>query len=164
MPPGPQPNGAARSRSTALPVFAILFATAALVLSAWTWWQARTPGYDEAMQTAAKDTACAAYKQVHTGVDTNTHLSPPGGDADVTSVLAVAANARVSLLGGGQYVLAALQPATPPEIADPARQFGMMLMRFGAAATAGAPDDDPGQQALKRDIDGVSAILDGLCG
>lgn len=164
MPPGPQPIGAARSRSTALSVFALLLATAALALSAFTWWQARTPGYDEATRTAAKDSVCTAYKQVRAGVDTNTHLSPPGGDADVTSVLAVAANARVSLLGGGQYVLAAVAPATPAEIADPARRFGMRLMEFGAAATAGAPDDDPGQQALKRDIDAVSASLDGLCG
>ncbi|MGE2713146.1 hypothetical protein ACQI4L_03715 [Mycolicibacterium litorale] len=165
MPPGPQPYGAARSRSTALAVVACLIAVAALALAGWTWWQARTaPTYDPADQTAAKDTACRAYAQVRTGVATNTHLESPGGDQDVTGVLAVAANARVSLMGGGQYVLASVEPATPPELAQAMRQFGMKLMQFGAAATAGAPDDDPGQESLKRDLDGLNATLDGLCG
>ncbi|WP_193044791.1 hypothetical protein [Mycolicibacterium baixiangningiae] len=165
MPPGPQPNGAARSRSTALAVVACLIATAALALSGWTWWQVRTaPTYDAADQTAAKDSACAAFAQVRTGVATNTHLESPGGDSDVTGVMAVAANARVALMGGGQYLLASMEPATPPELAEPLRQFGMKLMEFGAAATAGAPDDDPGQRALKRDLDGLNATLDGLCG
>ena len=164
MPPGPQPIGAARSRSTALSLLACLIATAALALSVWTWWQARTPTYDEDSQAAAKDTACAAYTQVRTGVATNTHLASPGGDEDVTGVLAVAANARVALMGGGQYLLDILDPATPPELAGPMRQFGIKLMQFGAAATAGAPDGDPGQQALKRDLDALNATLDGLCG
>lgn len=78
-------------------------------------------------------------------------------------MLAVAANARVSLMGGGQYLLASVQPATPADIAEAVRQFGMKLMQFGAAATAGAPDDDPGQQALKRDLDALNSTLDGLC-
>ncbi len=163
MPPGPQPIGAARSRSTALSVIACLIATAALILSVWTWWQARPPSYDAAAQAGAKDTACAAYTQVRTGVATNTHLASPGGDDDVTGVLAVAANARVALMGGGQYLLDILDPATPPELAAPIRQFGMKLMQFGTAATAGAPDSDPGQQALKRDLDVLDATIDGLC-
>lgn len=164
MPPGPQPNGAGRSRSTALSVVACLLALAALIVSVWTWWQGRPPGFDEATRAAARDATCAAYSQVHTGVATNTHLAPPGGDADVTGVLAVAANARVALLGGGEYVLASVEPATPPEVAQAARHFGRKLMQFGAAATAGAPDDDPGQQNLKREIDDAAATLDGLCG
>ena len=40
----------------------------------------------------------------------------------------------------------------------------MKLMQFGASATAGLPDSDPGQQTLKRDLDGLNATLDGLCG
>lgn len=164
MPPGPQPNGAVRSRSTALALFALLLALAALALSGWTWWQGRAPSYDPADQAIAKDTTCRAYQQVRTGVDTNTHLAPPGGDADVTSVLAVAANARVALLGGGQYLLDTVTPATPPDLAAASRDFGMTLMQFGAAAVAGAPDDDPDQQARKRDLDGLEATLDGMCG
>ncbi|WP_216636389.1 hypothetical protein [Mycobacterium sp. IS-1496] len=164
MPPGPQPIGAARSRSTALAVLACLIATAALILSVWTWWQDRTPRYDEATRAAAQDSACAAYTQVSTGVATNTHLASPGGDDDVTGVLAVAANARVALMGGGQYLLTTLDPATPPQLADAVRKFGTKLMQFGAAATAGAPDGDPGQQALKRDLDALHATLDGFCG
>lgn len=163
MPLGPQQIGAARSPSTALSALACIIATAALAVSVWTWWQARPASYDQATQAAAADAACAAYTQVRTGVETNTHLASPGGDGDVTGALAVAANARVALTGGGQYLLDILDPATPPELAAPIRQFGMKLMQFGAAATAGAPDSDPGQQALKRDLDVLDATIDGLC-
>jgi hypothetical protein len=163
MPPGPQPIGAARSRSTALSVLACLIATAALILSVWTWWQARTPNHDQATQLAAKDTTCAAYSQVRTGVAGNTHLASPGGDDDVTGALAVAANARVALMGGGQYLLDTVDPATPPELAAAIREFGMKLMQFGAAAIAGVPDSDPGQQGLKGDLDALNATIGGLC-
>lgn len=165
MPPGPHHHGDARPRgATALAAVALVFGVAALTLSLWTWWQSRTPSYDEATRAAAGDAACTAYRTVRTGVATNTNLQSPGGDADVTGVLATAANARVALLGGGQYVLSTVEPATPPDVASAAEDFGHALMRFGAAALAGAPDDDPAQQALQREIDALDTRLQRLCG
>ncbi|WP_245234242.1 hypothetical protein [Mycobacterium sp. PS03-16] len=154
-----------RSRgATALAAVALVFGTAALALSAWTFWQSRTPSYDDAARTAAGDAVCTAYATVRTGVATNTHLRSPGGDADVTGVLATAANARVALLGGGQYLLSTIGPATPPELASAAEDFAHTLMRFGAAAMAGAPEDDPAQQALEREIDDLNGRVQELCG
>ena len=164
--PGDTTGNARRSRSgTILSAVAIVLATAALALGGYTWFQSRsTEEYSVEQQAAAKATACAAYATVRTGVATNTNLAAPSGGADVTGSLAVAANARVALIGGGQYVVARVDPATPAELADPLRQFGNKLMDVGAAATAGALNTDPGQAGLLRDIDALNSTLEGLCG
>lgn len=142
-----------------------LLAAAALTLSIINWLDARsTPDYTVEQQAAAKTTACGAYSTVRTGVASNTNVAAPGGDGDVTGALAVAANARIALIGGGQYVLARVDPATPTELAEPLRLFGNKLMDFGAAATAGALNTDPGQAALLADIDGLNGHLQQLCG
>ena len=57
--------------------------------------------------------------------------------------MAVAANARVALYDGGQYLLARLQPDTPPELADAIRKFANNLMDIGARSTSGIPNSDP---------------------
>lgn len=145
--------------------FALVIAIAALALAGWTWWQSRTePSYSAEQQTAAKDAVCRAFVSVRTGVATNTHLQPPGGDSDVTGTMAAAANARGALMDGGQYLLARLEPATPPDLADAVRRFANGLLDFGAAATAGAPNDDPGQTARQRDLDSQSDALNKMCG
>lgn len=142
--------------------FATLMAAAALALSIITWLEVRsTPEYTPEQQAAAKTRACAAYATVRTGVATNTNVASP--DGGVTGSLAVAANARIALIGGGEYVLARIDPATPAELADPLRQFADKLMDFGAAATAGALNTDPGQAALLAEIDGLNGTLGQLC-
>ena len=57
-----------------------------------------------------KGSICEAFNVIRNGVQINTNLQPPGGPEDVTGSMAVAANARVSLYDGGQYLLARLQP------------------------------------------------------
>lgn len=146
-----------------LAAFACVVAAAALVVAVFTWWQSgRATEYTVEQQAAAKDTACAAYGTVRTGVATNTNLAT--SDGDVTGALAAAANARVSLIGGGQYVLARLGPATPAELAEPLQEFGDVLMDFGAAATAGALNTDPAQAARLQQIEALNGTLQGLCG
>lgn len=158
------PNGAQRSRGALiLAGFAVLLAAAALALWVYTWLQSRSVvEYTPEQQAAAQSTACSAYSTVRTGVANNTNLASP--DGGVTGALAVAANARVALIGGGQYVLARVEPATPTELADPLRGFGNKLMDFGAAATAGALNTDPGQVALLAEIDALNTTLGQLCG
>lgn len=163
--PGTVTGAPRRSRSgTILAGFAFILAAAALVISVLTWLQTRGVDYSAEEQAAAQATACDAYATVRTGVATNTNLSAPGGGADVAGSLAVAANARVALIGGGQYLLARLDPATPPELADSLREFGTKLMDFGAAATAGAVETDPAQEALLREIDTLNVALAQQCG
>jgi hypothetical protein len=149
---------------TVVGVLALIISTMALLVWGYTWWRSyESSQYSVAQHDAATALACAAYDTVRTGVATNTNLAAPGGAADVTGSLAVAANARVALIGGGQYVLARIDPATPAELADPLEKFGNKLMDFGAAATAGALNTDPGQTALLRDIDALNGTLEGLC-
>ena len=153
--------------ATVLAVLALIVAFAALALAGWTWWQSRarpTYTYTDAERAAARDSACSAYASVRTAVDTNTNLQPPGGDDDVTGALAVAANARVALIGGGQYLLTRIGPATPPELAAAMRDLGNKLMDFGAAAAAGARNTDPAQASLLRDIGTANDTLGKLCG
>ncbi|MBO0678690.1 hypothetical protein JRC04_14570 [Mycolicibacterium sp. S2-37] len=164
--PAPDHVHTARSgRTGVLAGLALVLAVAALALSGWTWWQSRAePTYSESQQSAAKDSVCGAFSSVRTGVATNTHLTPPGGDGDVTGALATAANARGALMDGGQYLLTRLEPATPPELADAVRRFANGLLDFGAAATAGAQNTDPAQEALSRELDTLSSRLGELCG
>ena len=63
----------------------------------------------------------------------STQISPLTGL--VSNILA--ANARLSLYDGGQYLLARLDPATLPELSDAVKKFSNLLMDIGASATAG---------------------------
>ena len=119
--------------------------------------------YSDSQRADAKAKACAAFDMVRRGVSRNTSLVIPGGEGDVAGTLAVAANARIALYDGGQYLLARLDPATPQELADTATGFANTLMDIGAAATAGSLDSDPDQTARLRSADEANVKLDQLC-
>ncbi|UXA20322.1 hypothetical protein [Mycobacterium sp. SMC-4] len=121
------------------------------------------PDYTEAQRTDAVAAVCQAFEMVRTAVATNTNTEPPGGSTDVAGALAAAANARVALLDGGQYLLARLEPATPADLADEIRRFANQLMDIGAAATAGVSNSDPVQAARLADAEAASATLSARC-
>jgi hypothetical protein len=77
--------------------------------------------------------------------------------------MAVAANARVSLYDGGQYLLARLQPDTPTDLADAVRKFANNLMDIGARSTSGIPNSDPGQAARLKEADEANKSLNDQC-
>ncbi len=110
-----------------------------------------------------KGSVCEAFTVVRNGVQINTNLQPPGGPEDVTGSMAVAANARLALYDGGQYLLARLQPNTPPELADAVRKFANNLMDIGARSTTGIPNSDPGQAARLKEADSANAKITELC-
>jgi hypothetical protein len=161
-----------RDRSqVALAVVAVI-AVVAVGLAAWALLRpapsssadnAGTSTYTDAQRADSKAKICTAFNTVRTGVSQNTNLTPPGGPEDVTGALAVAANARLSLYDGGQYLLARLDPATAPELADPVRAFGNALMDIGAAATAGAQNSDPQQATRLREADAANTTISNLC-
>ena len=122
-----------------------------------------SPNYSDAQRADAKQKICTATDLVRKGVSLNTNLQPPGGPEDVTGSLAVAANARVALYDGGQYLLARLDPTTPPELADAVKKFGNLLMDIGAAATAGQQNTEPEQMARLKDADATNTTITGLC-
>lgn len=119
--------------------------------------------YTDAQRADAKAKVCAVFATVRKGVSQNTNLQAPGGPEDMVGNLAVAANARLALFDGGQYLLARVEPATPPELADAVRSFANTLMDIGAAATAGALNTDPDQAARLRDAEAVNGTVVKLC-
>jgi hypothetical protein len=156
------------SRTPLLAVFIV----ALIALGLATWALLRPPphvssagdgvAYTDAQRAEGKTTICSAFDTVRKGVTLNTNLQAPDG-ADVVGSLAVAANARVSLYDGGQYLLARLAPATAPELADAVRSFANNLMDIGAAATAGVVNSEPAQAARLRDADALNTTIVGLC-
>ncbi|MDT5106476.1 MAG: hypothetical protein QOI25_3989 [Mycobacterium sp.] len=154
-------------RGGVLPVVAVILALAALGLAAWAAFRPApapsAPTFTAAQQSDAKATVCSASDLVRRGVSLNTNLPVPGGEGDVTGSLAVAANARVSLSDGGQYLLARLDPATPTELAEAVRQFANKLMDIGAGAIAGAQNTDPAQAARLRDADAANIKIAEAC-
>ena len=67
-------------------------------------------------------------------VQTNIDLGP-----DVVAKEAVAANARLATLGGSQYLLSRLDPATPADLADAVRSFANNLQDVAMDQLVGVP-------------------------
>src|SRR3954462_2056637 len=152
------------SISTWLSLAALIVAVAAIAVAVWA--LLRQPGsseYSDAQRSDAKGQICMAVDVVRRGVSLNTNMQPPGGPEDVTGALAVAANARLSLYDGGQYLLARLDPATPPDLTDAVKNFANLLMDIGANATAGSPNSQPEQAARLKQADAANAKTTELC-
>jgi hypothetical protein len=152
-------------RFSILAIVALIIALGALGLAGWTLYRldySKTE-YSSTQIADAKSRVCGAMDVVRRGVSLNTNMAPAGGPEDITGAQAVAANARLSLYDGGQYLLARLDPATPAHLADKVREFANDLMDIGANATAGATNDEPEQAArLKKADDANNTILE-LC-
>jgi hypothetical protein len=148
-----------------LSVVTLIVAVAALALAAWAAFRPGPAGpeYTAAEQSDAKAAVCAATDVVRKGISHNTTVPVPGGDGDVTGSLAVAANARLSLSEGGQYLASRLDPATPPELAESVRRFANTLMDIGAAAIAGEQNSDPAQAARLHDADATNVKITEAC-
>ncbi|GAB7070797.1 hypothetical protein [Mycolicibacterium hodleri] len=141
-----------------VPLVALVLSVIAVGVATWTALRPASTGpteptYTSAQQSDAKTAICSAADTVRRGVSLNTNLQGPGGEGDVVGSLAVAANARLSLSDGGQYLITRLDPATPTDLADAVKQFANTLLDIGAAATAGMPNSDPAQAARLRTAD-----------
>lgn len=92
----------------------------------------------------SKQKVCVAFDTVARAVQLQTHadLGP-----DPVGQTAVAANARLSLIGGGEYLLSRLDDQTPPDLAEAVRLFANNLEDIGVNALAGVTNDDPQQTA-----------------
>jgi hypothetical protein len=108
----------------------------------------------------SKQKVCAAFDTVSKAVQLQTHadLGP-----DPVAQTAVAGNARLSLIGGGEYLLSRVDDQTPPDLAEAVRLFANNLDEIGMNALAGATNDDPQQAArLTAGEDGRNKVAD-LC-
>jgi hypothetical protein len=165
MEPLPSPS---RSRSSRWPMFAALaIAVFAAALAITSWFRPATesasPTFTDQQTTQAKTIVCSAYTAVHQGVVRNTHLTGANPN-DPASQLAIAANARLALLGGGGYLRdrVAAQPATPADLAQAVNSIANTIEQLGVGylEAAGNIVQDP----LRHDLNSQVTQIDKLCG
>ncbi len=156
-------------------VSAMLVAIATLGASAYMWRNPVNSGpaaaaapvaetFTEEQRAQSQAQVCDAFALVSVGVANSSAMQQPAANqGNFGAAIAVAANARLALLGGGQFLLNRVEPATPDELADAARDFGNTLMDVGAAAIAEVPTNDPAQQQRLKDADVQNTKLDQIC-
>jgi hypothetical protein len=108
-----------------------------------------------------KTRVCSAFETVSKAVPLQTNINL--GDSPAARE-AAAANARLALLGGGQYLLDNIDPATPEQLADAARTFATNLQEIGINALAGLENSDPDQVVEMAEGDTTRLLIADLCG
>lgn len=171
QPPPGAPTAAAPPappRRRLVPATALVLAVVAVGLSGWALWRtfpgSSEPEYTPEQRDQATRRVCAAADLVRNGVTLNTGEPGPVAVGDVAGSMAAAANARLSLYDGGQYLLARLDPATPADLATAVHRLADGLMDIAAAATAGAQNADPDQAARLQEAESADATVRDLCG
>jgi hypothetical protein len=155
--PVPSARGLSTSR---WPVYAALaIAVIAAALAALAYFH---PAHKDAIAQQggdAKANVCSAYKAAHKSVVINTHLQSPNPDVQ----LAIAANARLALIGGGSYLQERLatNTAAPTDLANAAYSFANTLQQLGINYLTDADADV--QDAIRHDLDSQISQLDKLC-
>jgi len=140
---------------------ALLLALIAVALAAWALVRAPSEAAGAAQQDGdPKARACSAFDTVSNAVQIQTHadLGP-----DPIAQKAVAGNARLALVGGGEYLLSHLGPKTPPELADAIRSFANNLRDIGMSALADVPATDPAQAARLSEGEASRNQIADLC-
>ena len=155
----PADSGGGGARWVAL--LSLIIALTAIGVAAWAMVMA-WPQKEKAVQPTAeaKQKVCAAFETVSKAVQLQTHadLGP-----DPVAQTAVASNARLSLIGGGEYLMSRLDDQTPPDLAEAVRLFANNLEEIGVNALAGITNDDSQQAArLTAGEDGRNKVAD-LC-
>jgi hypothetical protein len=110
----------------------------------------------------AKANVCAAYVTVRQGVVLSTHQQSPN-PGDPVGQLSVAANARVSLIGGGAYLQQRLaaNTAAPADLKTAANSMADTTQQLGVNYLAGTGNDIQGP--LRRDLDSKISQLNDMC-
>ena len=139
---------------------ALAIAVVAAVLAGLAYFHPAHNGASVAQQGGdAKANACAAYANTRKAVIINTHLESPNPDAQ----FAVAANARLALIGGGGYLRdrLAANTAAPADITAAANSFATTIEQLGVNYLINATNDvqNPLRQTLNNEIN----QLDTLC-
>ena len=127
-------------------------------------WALVRPADDAAVDAPQSDDAkarvCVAFDTVRKAVSLQTNADV---GRDPVAKEAVAANARLATLGGGQYLLSLLDPGTPPELADAVRSFASDLQDIGMNQLAGVSGQDPTQAARLNKAQANSMQIADMC-
>lgn len=109
----------------------------------------------------SKDRVCRAANIVATAVQLQTNANIGSEPAAIQSV---AANSRLAMVGGGEYLLSQISGDTPTDLADAARTFGTTLQQIGVNALAGVNNSDELQGGRIRDAEAKRSEIATLCG
>jgi hypothetical protein len=120
------------------------------------------PTYTDEQIADAKANVCEAYTMVKNEVAENTNRPNPV-EGDVIGALAVAANGRLALYGGADYLLSRLtaEPATPIDLTDSVRSLANSYKEFGIRALDNEPNSD--LDAIRNSADANITTIDRLC-
>lgn len=118
------------------------------------------PTYSDQQTVEAKTKVCAAYEKVHHAVLANTGRS---GGSDPALLLGVAANARLALYDGGEYLTKTLtqEPATPADLAGATRALANAYQELAIAYMAEA--SDPEIQSAFQTVENTGSKVSGMC-
>jgi hypothetical protein len=140
---------------------ALAIAVLAVILAALAYFG---PAHKSASATAqqggdAKANVCAAYAATRRAVVLNTHLQSPNPD----SQLAVAANARLALIGGGAYLSQRLaaNTAAPADLGNAANSLVTTIQQLGMNYLIQAPASV--QEPVRKDLSNELSQIDKLC-
>ncbi|MBV5243867.1 MULTISPECIES: hypothetical protein [Mycolicibacterium] len=156
-------SSAASRRTGQLVIAALVVALAALAVAVYALVSA--PSGDTSASTADQTTdpktrVCNAFALVRNAVSlqTNANLGP-----EPVATQAVAANARLATLGGGQFLLSRLDGEVPDDLAEAVRTFANNLEYIGMGQLAGTPADDANQVTRMNDAQTAATQISELC-
>jgi hypothetical protein len=163
--PKKAPPSTKRGWKSRWPTYAALaIAVLALAIAVLGWFHphSASPAFTAQQTADAKTNVCTASTIARQAVVTNTHLVNPRGD-DQIGTLAVAANARLALLGGGAYLRERLdaEPATPADLAKAVTAMIGTIDQLGISYLAGASNSD--QNPLRKNLDTEIKAISQLC-
>jgi hypothetical protein len=170
QPPWAQAAPAPRSGSARWPAFVgIAIALIALGVAISSWFRppenkppssTPAPTFSAQQVADAKAKVCAAYDRIHHAVLANTGRN---GGTDPASVLGLAANARIALYDGGQYLTKVLaqQPATPTELGTAVRALVDAYQELAVNYMAEATDAD--NQSAFQTLETTGSKVAGMC-
>lgn len=142
---------------------ALAVAVIALAVSAWGLLRSPSGDADEPTSPTSGDPktqVCDAFTMVRNAVSLQTNADLGN---DRVAQQAVAANARLATLGGGEFLLARLNGSVPADLADAVRSFADDLTYIGMGQLAGAPANDPGQANRQKTAQATAVKIDTLC-
>lgn len=142
---------------------ALAVAVVALAFAAWGLLRSPSGGTDTSTSASSGDPktqVCDAFTMVRNAVSLQTNADLGN---DRVAQQAVAANARLATLGGGEFLLSRLNGSVPGDLADAVRSFAEDLTYIGMGQLAGAPADDPAQSNREQTAQATAAKIDTLC-
>ena len=154
LPAGPPP------RRFSLSQVALVLAVIGIALSIWALLSASSKAPAVELSGDAKTRVCAAFQPVQQAVlqQTNANLGP-----DPVQQAAVAANARLALIGGGDYLLRQIDAKTPEDLAAEVTGFANDLQTLGINYLAGLVATDPAQAELNKRAEAAMTTIAEMC-